>query len=104
MNSRRLKLSIWLPSASRRRSVYPSLNLTRRGQEVLGADLNCSESKQETLPTPPVSIPMLAGDRCTAGFQPHQCPLWVKSGGDHQDDAAPYVRFAPKADKRQASR
>jgi hypothetical protein len=28
------------------------------------------------------------------------CPLWIKSGGDDQDDAAPYVRFAPKADKR----
>ena len=47
MNSRRLKLSIWLPSASRRRSVYPSLNLTQRGQEVLGADLNFSESRQD---------------------------------------------------------
>jgi hypothetical protein len=42
MKSRRLT---WASSAWRRRSVYRTLNLPQRGPQVLGDDLNCSESR-----------------------------------------------------------
>src|SRR6516164_4585821 len=46
MNSRRFTLNIGgvLPPW-RRRSVYRTLNLPHDGRQVLGTDLNCSESR-----------------------------------------------------------
>src|SRR5262249_22773549 len=35
------------------------------------------------------------------GISVPSCPLWVKSGEDHQRGFAAHVRFAPKADKQQ---
>src|SRR5262245_26725737 len=46
MNSRRLTPRIGLPPAWRHRSVYRTFNLPRRGRQVLGANLNCSESRR----------------------------------------------------------
>src|SRR5262249_31550187 len=48
-----------------RRPVYRTLNLPRRGWQVLGIELNCSESRR-ALPTISHDAPK---DRCTAGFQ-----------------------------------
>jgi len=62
-----------------RRLVYLRQTFVRRSQNCVGA----------------------AGGRCTAGFRPGSCPLWVKSGGDDRDRPASYVRFTPKADKQQ---
>ena len=67
MNWRRLMPRIGLPPAWRRRSVYRTLNLPQRGRQVLGVDLNCSEST--AVPIPPVSAHDAAADRCTAAFQ-----------------------------------
>jgi hypothetical protein len=53
------------------RSVYHTLNLPQEGRQVLGADLNCSESVRRAEDNTP------AGDWCTAGFQARECPLWV---------------------------
>src|SRR5215831_3567226 len=48
MNSRRLMSDIRLPPTRMgcRRSVYRKLSLPRGGWKVLGADLNCSESRR----------------------------------------------------------
>src|SRR5262245_38877929 len=46
MKSRRLTSSIGRPPAWRRRSVYRMPKLPQRGCQVLGADLNCSESRR----------------------------------------------------------
>src|SRR5215468_11005294 len=35
------------------------------------------------------------------GISVPSCPLWVKSGEDHQRGFVAHVRFAPKADKQQ---
>src|SRR5262249_37670043 len=57
-----------------------TLNLPQKGLQVLGADLNCSESIG-ALPTllsrPNDSTHDALGERCTAGFQSPLCPLWV---------------------------
>jgi hypothetical protein len=41
-----------------------------------------------------------AGGRCTAGFQPSLCPLWVISRQQTSCLGVGYVRFTPKADIR----
>src|SRR5262249_38567190 len=46
MKSRRLTSSIGRPPAWCCRSVYRMLKLPQRGCQVLGADLNCSESRR----------------------------------------------------------
>src|SRR5215467_6056292 len=50
MNSRRLLSNIGLPPAWHRQPVYLTLNLPQRGREVLGADLNRSESRRSRHP------------------------------------------------------
>src|SRR5262245_13443682 len=45
-----------------------TVSLPLSGRAVLGADLNCSESKAGHCGT---------HHRCTAGFQSPLCPLWV---------------------------
>ena len=57
MNSRRLMSDIGHPPAlAPRRSVYRTLSLPQKGRQVLGTNLNCSESRW-VLPTPPVLPP-----------------------------------------------
>jgi hypothetical protein len=45
MNSRRVTPSIGLPPLGWATDTYRMLNLSQRRRQVLGADLNCSESK-----------------------------------------------------------
>jgi len=45
MKSRRLTPSIGLPPLGWATDTYRMLNLAQRGRQVLGADLNCSESR-----------------------------------------------------------
>jgi hypothetical protein len=39
--------------------------------------------------------------RCTAGFRGGLCPLWVIHDREGRSRTTAYVRFAPKADKKQ---
>src|SRR5262249_12768683 len=79
-----------------------TLNLPQKGLQVLGADLNCSESIG-ALPTllsrPNDSTHDALGERCTARFQSPLCPLWVISDRGDRSRTIVYVSFAPKADK-----
>src|SRR5262245_14307785 len=77
-----------------------TVSLPPSGRAVLGADLNCSESKAGHCGTHQRIGPSgTTVDRCTAGFHSPQCPLWVNSAASHQREPATHVRFAPKADK-----
>jgi len=83
MNSRRLMSDMgFLPPWCR--SVYRTLKLTQRGRQVLGADLNCSESTADPLLCchPNDNTQDAREDRCTAGCQSRLCPLWVISVRD----------------------
>jgi hypothetical protein len=101
MHSRRLTSDIRLSPTrlGRRRSVYRTLSLPRKGRKVLGPDLKCSEScLGAAVPIRRIARQGTAGDRCTAGFRSSRCPKWVNSVIVHWDDAVAYVRFCPKAD------
>jgi hypothetical protein len=41
-----------------------------------------------------------SGNRCTAGFQARQCPLWVNSVVDDRDKPRPMSALPPEADTR----
>jgi len=87
-----------LPPALAPPSVFRTLNLPQRGRQVLGADLNRSESSWAL--ASPSALPQndsthdAPGGHCTAGFQSGPCPLWVKSGAANRAERSGYVRFA----------
>src|SRR5262247_2034673 len=65
-----------------------TVSLPLSGRAVLGADLNCSESKAGHCGT---------HHRCTAGFQSPLCPLWVRSGRGVITEPCPlYTRMCCK--------
>jgi len=105
MNSRRFILSMGTFSPMHIsaadgpvRSVLCTSNLPQSGWQVLGADLNCSESAW-ALPGRPPKDSTSAGDCCTAGFLSPQCPLWVIRVGPTRSDARGMSALPPKADK-----
>src|SRR5262249_49399475 len=83
-----------------------TLNLPQKGLQVLGADLNCSESIG-ALPTllsrPNDSTHDALGERCTARFQSPPCPLWVISSGRDCEDGLPMSALPRKRTKLQTS-
>src|SRR5262245_9262737 len=102
MNSRRLMSDIGLPPPWGRCSVYRTLNLPQDGRQVLGPDLNCSESWWGAAGPllccrPNDSTHDAPEDRCTAGFQSCLCPLWVNRDPGSRNQAITHVRLAPKA-------
>src|SRR5262245_45929825 len=77
-----------------------TVNLPLNGRAVLGADLNCSESKAGYCGTHQRIGPNgTTVDRCTAGFQCPLCPLWVKSGSEIIGIVSGPCPLYPKADK-----
>src|SRR5262245_45287672 len=97
MNSRRLTSSIGLPPPGAAASVYRTLNLAQRGRQVLGPDLNRSESRRGAA-GPSVSAHDAAGGRRTAELQCRRCPLLVISG--RSDTKGPCPLY-PRADNTQ---
>src|SRR5262245_55427802 len=66
-----------------------TVSLPLSGRAVLGADLNCSESKAGHCGT---------HHRCTAGFQSPLCPLWVISRQRPHAAGSRMSALPPKAD------
>jgi hypothetical protein len=72
MNWRRLMPNIGFPPAVPPPVGLPHAQLDVEGLQVLGADLNCSESAAD-----PSETYDALEECCTAEFQSAQCPLWV---------------------------
>src|SRR5262245_58382873 len=66
------------------RSVYPMVNLMRRGQQVFGDDLNCSESR--------CALPILAGALLDHQVEFVSLAIWLSSAVCR--DSGPRGRFA----------
>src|SRR5262249_32127277 len=90
-----------LPSRLRPRSVYRRLNLLQRGRQVLGVDLNCSESRWSAAEA---SSPRAPGERRTAAFQSPLCPLWVIRVGRSRQRTRPMSALLQKRTITRSSR
>jgi hypothetical protein len=98
---------IGLPPPRRRsRSVYGTLNLLQSSRQVLGADLNRSESAWGVLclcflpeRTAHQDAP---GDRCIAGFRFGPCPEWVQNS-THAAEAKGLTPTCPRSTSRPVS-
>src|SRR5262245_31893168 len=100
MNSRRLMPDIGLPPALAPRLVFRTFNLSQRGRQVLGADLNCSEARwgaaDPVLP-PNDSTHDVPGRPLHCGISARLMSALGQSRPANQPTAQPDVRFAPES-------
>src|SRR5262245_55694644 len=90
MNSRRLMSNMSLSPPWHGRSVYRALSLPQKGQLVLGADLNCSESSGGAADLLHAATETMAHAmrRKTAALR-YFSPLYVRLGSFSSDRHAP---------------